>query len=78
MPATACCILVGVSLAHGQVSTISFNLLCYFIYVLHEFCTLYLFMLLAIGLNKLFLIPDSSLPLCPRYFCMYRWLPLST
>ena len=42
-----------------RVSTISFNLLCYFMYVLHEFCTLYLFMLLAIGLNKLFLIPDS-------------------
>ena len=52
-------VLVGVSLAHGQVSTISFNLLCYFIYVLHEFCTLYVFMLMVIGLNKLFLIPDS-------------------
>ena len=36
-------VLVGVSLAHGQVSTISLNLLCYIIYVLHEFCTLYLF-----------------------------------
>ena len=47
MPATAC--------------TISFNLVCYFIYVLHEFCTLYLFMLLAIGLNKLFLIPEIGM-----------------
>ena len=36
-------VLVGVSLAHGQVSTISLNVLCYIIYVLHEFCTLYLF-----------------------------------
>ena len=36
-------VLVGVTLAHGQVSTISLNLLCYIIYVLHEFCTLYLF-----------------------------------
>ena len=36
-------VLVGVSLAHGLVSTILFNLLCYFVYVLHEFCTLYIF-----------------------------------
>ena len=34
MPATARC-----SLSRRY---ISFNLLCYFIYVLHEFCTLYL------------------------------------
>ena len=33
--------VLEVSLAHGQVSTISFNLLRYFVYVLHEFCTLY-------------------------------------
>ena len=43
MPAMHAAVLVGVSLAHGQVSTISLNLLCYIIYVLHEFCTLYLF-----------------------------------
>ena len=36
-------VLIGVSLAHGQVSTISFNLLRYFVYVLHEFGTLYIF-----------------------------------
>ena len=63
MPATAYCSLyiVGVPLAHGQFITVLFNLFVTFVHLLPTCILYYVYlMLLAIGPNKVFLIPDSS------------------
>ena len=63
-------VVVGVSLAHGQVSTIVFNLFLIFVHLLHENCTLYILCCWPLGSIK---IPDSTIGLI--YHCkMWYWL----
>ena len=50
----------GVPLAHGQFITVLFNLFVTFVHILPTCILYYVYlMLLAIGPNKVFLIPDS-------------------
>ena len=54
-------VLVGVPLAHGQFITVLFNLFVTSVHLLPTCILYYVYlMLLAIGPNKVFLIPDSN------------------
>ena len=66
-------VLVGVPLAHGQFITVLFNLFVTFVHLLPTCILYYVYlMLLAIGPNKVFMIPDNTMRLV-RYQQQAAW-----